>query len=216
MTSFLKRLFCRKPAPTPAPKPAAPARPAQIPVPTKEFTPEVAAELAYLWDTLSITDPDRFDWYLAKLKSGQARYQAISQATNVPWWFIGLIHGMECGFDFRKHLHNGDPLTARTVLVPAGRPLDGKPPFTFEQSAVDALRMKDYDENRDWSIPRVLWMLERYNGFGYRLYRKMPSPYLWAGTNHYSKGKYVADGKWDANAVSKQAGVAGQLRLILG
>lgn len=185
------------------------------PIKTKTYGVGVQDEMLALWNTMQITDADRFDWYLAKLKSGQKRYEAIGKPLGIPWWFIGVIHGMECGFDFTKHLHNGDPLTARTKLVPAGRPVDGKPPFTFEQSAVDALKMKDYDENRDWSIPHSLWLLEKYNGLGPRLYHNSFTAYLWAGTNHYSKGKYVTDGKWSPTAVSKQAGVAGQIKLLL-
>ena len=34
----------------------------------------------------------------------------------------------------------------------------------------------------------------------------MLSPYLWSGSNHYAKGKYVADGKWSSVAVSGQTG----------
>jgi len=34
---------------------------------------------------------------------------------------------MECGLDFTRHLHNGDPLIARTVRAPAGRLVDGRP-----------------------------------------------------------------------------------------
>ena len=32
------------------------------------------------------------------------------------------------------------------------------------------------------------------------------TPYLWSGCQHYSRGKYVSDGVWDPNAVSKQIG----------
>ena len=74
-----------------------------------------------------------------KINSGKARYQSIAQSTGVPWFFIGVVHYMEASSDFTKHLHNGDPLNKRTVQVPANRPL-GIPPFTFEQSAIDALQ----------------------------------------------------------------------------
>jgi len=42
------------------------------------------------------------------------------------------------------------------------------------------------------------------------------SPYLWSFSNHYLKGKYVADGKWDPNAVSQQAGAMVILRRLAG
>jgi hypothetical protein len=57
----------------------------------------------------------------------------------------------------------------------------------------------------DWSDEGVAFQLEKYNGFGYRKVR-INSPYLWSGSNHYTRGKYVSDGKWDSSHVSKQAG----------
>jgi lysozyme family protein len=121
---------------------------------------------------------------------------------------------MECGFDFSAHLHNGDPLTARTIQVPKGRPAAGTPPFTWRESAVDALTMKKLDRVQDWSAPSMLHLLERYNGLGYRK-RGLPSPYLWSFSNHYEKGKFVKDGVYDPNAVSKQCGAAVMLRAVL-
>jgi hypothetical protein len=56
-------------------------------------------------------------------------------------------------------------------------------------------------------------VLERYNGWGYRLYHPhVLSPYLWSGSNHYTSGRYVADGTWSETAVSQQIGAAVILR----
>lgn len=60
----------------------------------------------------------------------------------MPWYFIAAVHLRESSFQVDRHLHNGDPLTGRTVQVPAGRPPVGDPPHTFEQSASDALTLK--------------------------------------------------------------------------
>jgi hypothetical protein len=58
-----------------------------------------------------------------RLLQGEARYKAVGKRCNgVPWQLIGIMHGLECGYDFGKHLHNGDPLSAPTRRVPAGRP----------------------------------------------------------------------------------------------
>lgn len=186
------------------------------PIKSKVFTPAVAAELKGLWDTMKVTDPRRFQADLAKIKNGRGMYGRIGASVNVPWWFIAVIHGLECSYNFEKHLHNGDSLRARTVNVPAGRPAKGLPPFSFFDSAVDALTMpgKQFHLVKDWSIPHALWLLENYNGLGYRLYKGVHTPYLWAGTNHYVKGKYVRDGVYDANVVSKQCGTAGLLSLL--
>lgn len=129
-------------------------------------------------------------------------------SSSVPWYFLACVHYMECSFSFKKHLHNGDPLTGYTVHVPAHRPKVGHPPpFTFEESAVDAIKLMKYDQVTNWSLPFILLKLEGYNGFGYNR-KGVKSPYLWSFSNHYIKGKYVADGKFDADAVSSQMGAA--------
>ena len=142
-------------------------------------------------------------------------YEEIAGETQVPWWFVGLIHGMECSFSLAKHLHNGDSLKARTWQVPAGRPKEGSPPFTFVDSAVDALEYDKFAGKTDWPLPMVLFRLERYNGFGYRKKFGFASPYLWSYTSHFSSGKYVKDGVFDPNAISKQCGAAAMLRDLM-
>ncbi len=128
---------------------------------------------------------------------------------RIPWYFIACVHYLECGFSFNKHLHNGDPLTALTRQVPAGRPkVNHPPPFTFEESAIDALKLMGFDKVTSWKLPFILRKLEAYNGFGYFKFHSMNSPYLWSYSNQYTKGKYVADGKFDSEAVSAQCGSA--------
>lgn len=128
--------------------------------------------------------------------------------SSVPWYFIACVHYMECSFSFKRHLHNGDPLTGYTVHVPANRPKVGHaPPFTFEESAVDAIKLMKYDQVTNWSLSFILLKLEGYNGFGYNR-KGIHTPYLWSYSNHYTKGKYVKDGVYDASAVSSQLGAA--------
>jgi lysozyme family protein len=140
----------------------------------------------------------------------------VSAKTGVPWWWIATAHQMESGGSFTRHLHNGDPLTARTVQVPKGRPKTGKPPFSWTDSAIDALTMSPHelDKVERWGIARALYELERYNGFGYFAHQ-INSPYLWSYTTLYEKGKYVADGKWSASAVSKQCGAAAIIKAMV-
>ena len=136
-------------------------------------------------------------------------YEDISKALggNIPWEFIGCLHMLEGNLNLKTHLHNGDPLTHRTSHVPAGRPDRGIPPFTFRESAIDALTMKGYDNPEySWTDAFVCWAGERYNGFGYHNRNRL-SPYLWSGSNQYFKGKYVADGIYDPEAVSDQVGL---------
>jgi lysozyme family protein len=111
-------------------------------------------------------------------------------------------------------LHNGDyPLTARTRQVPAGRPLKWLPPTDWESSALDAMRLLGFTGQSDWSLERTLYRLEVYNGLGYRGLGVL-TPYLWSFSNHYDRGKYVADGKFSATARSQQCGAAVMLKLL--
>jgi lysozyme family protein len=152
-----------------------------------------------------------------KIGANRKRYEKVGKAVGVPWYVVGIIHSLEASGNFTRHLHNGDPLRARTVHVPAGRPKTGKPPFTWEQSAIDALRGRGLGAWKDWSVPGTLYQLEAYNGFGYRDHHpNVPSPYLWSFSNHYARGKYVADGRFSASAVSQQVGAALLLKQLAG
>ena len=42
----------------------------------------------------------------------------------------------------------------------------------------------------------------------------MLSPYLWSFSEHYQRGKYATDGRFDANLVSKQCGAAVLLKQL--
>src|SRR6058998_2199474 len=141
----------------------------------------------------------------------QNRYASISAQSTVPWYVIAVIHNMECGLDFTKHLHNGDSLKRRTVNEPEGRPKTGQPPFAFDVSALDALEYDKFTTWRDWSIGGICYKLEGFNGWGYRA-QKINSPYLWSYSNLYTSGKYIADKKWSKTAVSRQCGAAVILR----
>lgn len=140
--------------------------------------------------------------------AGKDRYIEVSKhVNNMPWELIGIIHKLESDCDFTKHLHNGDSLQRRTHQVPAGRPAEGSPPFTFLESAIDAIKMKGYDRVPSWDDSYICYCLEKYNGFGYYM-RGVESPYLWSGTQHYTKGKFIHDGPtgWRPDVVSKQVG----------
>jgi lysozyme family protein len=173
------------------------------------------SEYQRLFDTCHIR-PERVEvveTLVNRVAENRSRYSAVGDSLGIPWYFIGVVHCLEASLRFDRHLHNGDPLTARTVQVPAGRPKTGEPPFTWEESANDSLRLEKLDQVTDWSLPGTLYRLEAYNGFGYRLrHPEVLSPYLWSFSEHYTKGKFVADGTFSATAVSKQLGAAVLLR----
>ncbi len=182
------------------------------------FTPELKKNYEDLFNTCRIR-PERLtavEQIISLLMANQARYQSVAASLDIPWYFVAVIHNMEASLNFNRHLHNGDPLSARTVHVPAGRPKKGAPPFSWETSAVDALILRGLNTKTDWSLAGTLYQLEGYNGWGYRLYHAhVLSPYLWSGSLHYKSGKYVADGTWSDSAVSNQNGSAVILRRMV-
>ncbi|MEA3455373.1 MAG: hypothetical protein U9R26_02590 [Campylobacterota bacterium] len=175
------------------------------------LTPGLAKEYRQLYKSSKTKAKhfDETDMIVSEILEDRERYEAVSARTGVPWYLVAAIHNLESGRDFTRHLHNGDPLIARTVHVPAGRPAKGKPPFLWEESAIDALKLRRLDKVKEWTLSRLLYELEGYNGWGYRLYHPFVlSPYLWAGSQHYASGKYLYDGRWSDRAVSRQIGGA--------
>jgi lysozyme family protein len=144
-----------------------------------------------------------------RIAARRARYEdvALKLPNGVPWFGIALLHAMEADLSFETHLHNGDSLRARTVHEPRGLPKGGNPPFTWEASAIDALRYDGWHKHTDWSLPGLLYMMEAYNGWGTREHG-VATPYLWSGSQHYTAGKYISDHVWSATAVSEQLGAA--------
>lgn len=155
------------------------------------------------------------------LEKHKAVYQDISNATGVPWWAIGVLHLREAGAQdvgrWQCVLHNGERIIGtghKTRLVPAGRG-----PFNnFKDAAIDALKIKGFINRDEWKtnpIEFLAYISEKFNGFGYRTYKKIVSPYLWGGTTVQQKGKYVADGKYDPNHWDTQLGTMCILKALL-
>jgi lysozyme family protein len=160
-----------------------------------------------LWTT-AMLDTKRIgqiDYAIGTIQNGRDEYRKIERLTGVPQHLIGIVHQMESSCNFRAHLFNGDPLTDRTKQVPKGLPKEGNPPFTWQESAIAAIKYNRLDRWQDWSIAGICYRLESYNGWGY-FPTPIYSPYLWSFTNHYKSGKYVADGKYDPAAISGQPG----------
>lgn len=195
----------------PVPKPAAPP-----PLSRRRDYASLRPEYLRLFSefTLLPEKNDRANWHLTMMRNAKARYEDVGGKVAVPWYFIAAIHALEASFNFRAHLHNGDyPLTARTRQVPAGRPLTWLPPADWESSAKDALKLLGFANQSDWSLERTLYRLEAYNGFGYRKLG-VASPYLWSYSTHYTGGKFVSDGTFNAKARSQQCGAAVMLKLL--
>lgn len=154
-------------------------------------------------------------------------YDTIQLATGVPWPMVAINHRRESNSQdslgnplFNSYLGNGQSLWVKTTIVPKGRgPFCEKNssdiPFhkAFVAGAIDAYKIDHIDQVKDWKIEKILFYSESFNGTGYDL-RRLPSPYLWGGTNIQKPGKYVRDHVFSARAMDKQLGCAAVLFMI--
>lgn len=170
------------------------------------------------WDDMRISASKGplFKAVADRLMFNRPRYEAVSKALKekgyvIPWEFIAVTHQRESSGNFDTYLGNGQSLNKKTTIVPKGR----GPFSSWEEGAMDALlNAPPYAaKNKDWSIGGTLAKLEEYNGLGYAS-KGIPSPYLWAGTNQYTKGKYVSDGVFNPDHVDTQLGCAGLLKFM--
>lgn len=146
-------------------------------------------------------------------EKAKAVYLTLEHMTGVPWYAIAMIHEREASQSWAANIAQGDPWNRRSVHVPKGRG-----PFnSFVEAAVDALTKcpPHASQWKDWSPGGLLTLLEDYNGEGYENYHHMASPYLWAGSNQYTRGKYVSDGHFDPSAVDSQLGCSVLLHAML-
>lgn len=160
-------------------------------------------------------DPEKqfsFKQTASRLVAAKTRYVVVQGRTSVPWFVIAVIHEREASQRWDRSLAQGDPWNAISTHVPKGR----GPFASWEDAAFDALVNCNpfAARNRDWSPGGTLALLEKYNGLGYAN-KDLPSPYIWAGTDRYVKGKYIADGKFDPEHVDKQLGCAGLIKAMM-
>ena len=147
--------------------------------------------------------------FLKHYGENKARYEAVGKKTGLPADLVAALHWREANGRFDRLMSNGDPLDKKSTKYPK----DG-PYASWEDSAFAALNAADKQENRKTSgldkdpndIVALASFAELWNGLGY-YDRGVPSPYVFSGTDVYSKGKYIADGKYDADVVDRQIGV---------
>ena len=161
---------------------------------------------------LSQEQANSLEAFLDNWNNNRDIYEQTSQLTNVPAELIAAIHWRESTGDFGACLHNGADI-GNTIDTHEGP----KVFYSWQDSAIDALT--NYGGNPDDIIENDFQSYcdyaEHYNGMGYSLYQNMNSPYVWAGTDKYTNGKYVQDGHFDPNAKDKQIGVAVMLKALL-
>lgn len=164
------------------------------------------------WAAAKLTRGPEFLPVAKRLVAAKQRYLTVSAKTGIPWPFIAVTHERESSQNWARSIAQGDPWDRVSTHVPKGRG-----PFkSWEEAAYDALvNCAPYAaRNKDWSIGGLLTLLEQYNGLGY-VNHGLPSPYIWSGTDQYSRGKYVSDGVFDPNAIDKQLGCAGLIMAMM-
>lgn len=149
------------------------------------------------------------------------RFVSVEEATGVPWFVTGIILTRESGSppNFHTWLHNGDPMfdhsghPRRTTHVPRGLPND--PACTWEEGCVDAYKHDGLYQFKGWCPEYLAYALEKYNGFGYRLYHRIKSPYLWGSTIVQERGKYDEDGQFNPSEMDQQIGGMALLAVLM-
>lgn len=147
-----------------------------------------------------------------KIMANKGRYQQVEALTGVPWVVVAAIHVREADMNFNTQLAQGDPLSRPSTHVPRGQgPYTG--PNAWVNAAVRALKDTGGPSWGDWTPGGWTTFTEKYNGPGYSRMGR-PSPYVWAGTNQYSSGKYTSDGHYSPSAVDTQPGCAALIKQL--
>jgi uncharacterized protein (TIGR02594 family) len=170
-------------------------------------------EFERLLSTVQLTDPDGAEAAARKVLAGKARYVEAERLTGVPWGVIGAIDWRESSCDPSASLGQGDPWNKVSTHEPKGQG-----PFrSWAEAAVFYLQRDKMNDlpRAEWNMAWACYKCERYNGLGPRNHGIF-TPYLWCGTNHYTKGGYPSDGVWSASYVNKSPGVVAVLyQLVL-
>ena len=173
------------------------------------FWPEAAG----WWDIMERNKLTMAMTMAKKILANKARYQNVEAKTGVPWWWIGPTHFREADCDFSTQLAQGDPLNKVSTHVPKGQgPYYGQD--AWDRAAIIALEDHGLDDVEDWRLEKAAFWWESYNGWGYRLHGS-PSAYVYAGTNIYTSGFYVADGQWSSGARDSRVGCMPVLKCLL-
>lgn len=147
---------------------------------------------------------EAIDHVAVKLLGYRNRYQPVTDKTGVPVVFIGPSFEREGSSNFKLNPAQGWPLTSISRIIPNNGPFR-----TWFDAAVAAYHLNGLDQvgAENWTWEKVCFYGELFNGFGYRDWHHMHSPYLWAGTNIQTVGKYTSDGDFDPNHMDTQLGI---------
>jgi peptidoglycan hydrolase-like protein with peptidoglycan-binding domain/lysozyme family protein len=206
-----------------APRAPSAASPVPAPTPPRAASPTTrrpGGDLGKVFDThtrsmpkmkvtLSSTQRHELSVFRTNWEKHRGRYDAVAAKTGVPAILIAAIHYRESSLNWNTYLHQGDPL---------GRPARNHPKnipvfHDWESAAIHALGMKRgirdaLGMTAETTDPVAMaTFAEAYNGLGYH-YRGLTSPYVYAGSDQYRGGRFVADGKFDRSSWDRRLGVS--------
>jgi lysozyme family protein len=139
-----------------------------------------------------------------KLLGFKAHYQPVSDQDGVPVIFIATSFEREASSRFNLNPAQGWPLSSTSKWIPHNGPFRD-----WYTAAIAAYHLNGLDKigKDNWTWELICFYGELFNGFGYRDYHRMHSPYLWGGTNIQTVGKYTSDGQFDDAHMDAQLGI---------
>lgn len=131
------------------------------------------------------------------------RYTPVTKAIGVPEIFIATSFEREASSNFKLNPAQGWPLNSTSKWIPHNGPFR-----TWQDAAIAAYKLNGLDKvgAGNWTWELICFYGEMFNGFGYRDYHRMHTPYLWAWTNIQAIGKYDSDGHFDPGHWDEQMG----------
>lgn len=170
-------------------------------VPFEALKPEYSALLTQMRITRLAEVTSTAERLVGFIDAG--RYDAGCKATGVAVPWAAASFEREASSNFHLNPAQGWPLASRSQWIPHNGPFAD---WTTAQIAAYDIDGLDKVGAANWTWERACYEGEIFNGMGYRAHG-VHSPYLWAGSNIYSSGKYVADGVWSAAAIDQQLGI---------
>jgi lysozyme family protein len=181
---------------------------------------------------LSQTQSTSMQMFKNNYAKNQATYQQVSDNLKAKGYDISpqqiaAIHWREGSGSMKKTIANGRPLDS--YIRKDGLYEEGSTGNSYTRTndwATNATEVMEHKllekfgsgaKGKSFSQDNAAFydFAERYNGLGYRK-KGVPSPYVWAGTDQYTGGKYVKDGVYDPNYVDQQLGVAAMVNALDG
>jgi lysozyme family protein len=137
-------------------------------------------------------------------RAADENWQLVTAATGMPKIWGMASFERESGSDYARSPAQGDPWRHVSTHVPKGL----GPYKSWAAAAIAAYRIDHLDHvgAANWTWARACYEGELFNGFGYRAHG-IHTPYLWSWSNIYTRGKFVADGAFDAGEKDQQCGM---------